>query len=112
MGGLDAGQARASGECPGVNLCAPSGGATGEELRQDGARSQGAVSSFLVPVVSAFLSPSMIPLALWRSTHMEFVDVGSGAWELKPCPGPSGIFCNLYNLTQYRNPKVVSIWLP
>lgn len=81
MGGLDAGQARAPGACPGVKPYAPRRGATGEELRQDSARSQGAVSSFLVPVPNAFLSPSVIPLALWRSTHMEFVDVGSGVWE-------------------------------
>ena len=57
--------------CPSV----PAAAGRREEPRQ------GAVPSFLVPVVSAFLSPSTIPLALWRSTHMESVDVGSGVWE-------------------------------
>lgn len=57
--------------CPSV----PAAAGRREELRQ------GAVPSFLVPVVSVFLSPFAIPLALWRPTHMEFVAGGSGVWE-------------------------------
>lgn len=70
VGGPDAGLARAP-----VCRSVPAAAGRQEELRQ------GAVPSFLVPAVSAFLSPFTIPLALWRSTHKEFADIGSGVWE-------------------------------
>ena len=42
---------------------------------------RGCHSSLLVPVVSTRLFPFIIPLALWRSNTLEFVDVGSGMRE-------------------------------
>lgn len=73
---------------------------------------RGAMSSFLVPVVSAFPSPCIIPLALWRSKHTGIGECRKWRVGVKPCPGPRGISCNLYNLTQCRNPKLFLFGFP
>lgn len=100
------------GECLEVLLRVPNKGQTGGELRQDQAQSPGLpflVSLLLCSVPSSFLV-KFLQLSGGPNT-LELVDVGSGVWESNDALHQGNI-CNLYNLTQCRNPKAVSIWLP
>lgn len=80
MGDPDAGLARAPERVPKCGPLVPNKGESGQEEAGPSKEPRGATSSFLGPVVSAFLWPCIITLALWRSIQ-ESVDVGSGAWE-------------------------------
>lgn len=83
MGAPDTGLARAPrGECLDVPLGVPNKGETGEERRQDHARSPGVpflLFWFLWSVPSSFLV-KFLQLS-GGPNILELVDVGSGVWE-------------------------------